>query len=94
MVHLVLVASAMLAAGGLVAGVSKSAAASMPHCAPGDPLVFVTISPHHVYKASSSVYKRNWKLAQDGKPTPSGHFMCTSKANKLSATGEAPPHQR
>lgn len=97
MLHLLAAAGSLLAAGGLVAGVSKSAAAAIPHCAPDDPLVFVTTSSHRVYKASSTVYKRNWKLAQEGKPTPSGRFVCASAAKTtggLPATGDVPVHQR
>ena len=97
MLHMLFAAGAVLAAGGVVAGVSKAATAQIPHCAPNDPLVFVTTSTHRIYKETSAVYKRNWKLAQEGKPTPSGHFVCSSAAKKmgaLQATGDVPAHQK
>lgn len=68
----------------------------LPHCAPGDPLVFVETATNRVHKAGSAIYEQNMKLAQDGHKTPSGAFMCASDAKKkgLDPSGGVPPHQK
>lgn len=97
MLH-ILIAAGAVAAAGLVAGVTKQAQnAAIPVCKPHDPLVFLSTKTRRVYPAESATYKKNWDLAQAGKPTPSGRFVCTSEAKKsgiLQATGSVPPHQK